>query len=68
VIALAHALGLTVTAEGVERGEQVVVLRSLGCDTAQGIYFSRTLAAPAVDELLRPAEVTEMHPRRDTAS
>jgi EAL domain-containing protein (putative c-di-GMP-specific phosphodiesterase class I) len=36
-----------VTAEGVERPEQVERLRSLGCDSAQGHYFS--LAVPEED-------------------
>src|SRR5205085_7420245 len=40
VIALGHALGMHVTAEGVERAEQVERLRALGCDSAQGHYFS----------------------------
>jgi diguanylate cyclase (GGDEF)-like protein/PAS domain S-box-containing protein len=40
VIALGHALGMHVTAEGVERAEQVERLRALGCDSAQGCYFS----------------------------
>ena len=40
VIALGHALDMHVTAEGVERAEQVERLRSLGCDSAQGHYFS----------------------------
>ncbi|MBV8559704.1 MAG: EAL domain-containing protein, partial [Acidimicrobiia bacterium] len=40
VIALGHALGMHVTAEGVERAEQVARLRALGCDSAQGYYFS----------------------------
>jgi EAL domain-containing protein (putative c-di-GMP-specific phosphodiesterase class I) len=37
-----------VTAEGVERAEQVERLRALGCDSAQGHYFS--VPVP-VDEL-----------------
>jgi diguanylate cyclase (GGDEF)-like protein/PAS domain S-box-containing protein len=40
VIALGHALGMHVTAEGVERPEQVERLRVLGCDSAQGHYYS----------------------------
>ena len=40
VIELAHALSLTVVAEGIERPEQLEALRSLGCDLAQGYLFS----------------------------
>jgi diguanylate cyclase (GGDEF)-like protein/PAS domain S-box-containing protein len=40
VIALGHALDMHVTAEGVERAEQVERLRALGCDSARGYYFS----------------------------
>jgi diguanylate cyclase (GGDEF)-like protein/PAS domain S-box-containing protein len=41
VIELAHALSLTVVAEGIERPEQLEELRSLGCDLAQGYLFAR---------------------------
>jgi diguanylate cyclase (GGDEF)-like protein/PAS domain S-box-containing protein len=44
-IQLAHSLGLAVVAEGVESQAQLAFLRELGCDTVQGYYISRPLAA-----------------------
>ncbi len=43
VVNLAHTLGLTATAEGVENERQLAILRELGCDHVQGYLF----AAPA---------------------
>jgi len=43
IIDLAHGLGLTVTAEGVETAEQLKLLRELGCDVAQGYFVARPL-------------------------
>ncbi|MCG8368391.1 MAG: EAL domain-containing protein [Pseudanabaenales cyanobacterium] len=40
IIALAHNLGMEVIAEGVEKAEQVNILRSLNCDYAQGNFYS----------------------------
>ena len=47
IISLAHILDLTVLAEGVERAEQLSILRSLGCDAAQGFLLSRPMAPDA---------------------
>jgi EAL domain-containing protein (putative c-di-GMP-specific phosphodiesterase class I) len=47
---LAHDLGLSVTAEGVETVEQARTLRQLPIDRAQGYYFSRPL--PGADAML----------------
>jgi diguanylate cyclase len=44
VMALARELGLTVIAEGVENEQQLSVLRSLGCQFAQGHLFSAAVA------------------------
>jgi EAL domain-containing protein (putative c-di-GMP-specific phosphodiesterase class I) len=47
-IALAHALDLQATAEGVESPEQAERLRMLGCDRAQGFHFARPQPAESV--------------------
>jgi diguanylate cyclase (GGDEF)-like protein len=52
IVSLGHALGLTVTAEGVEQIEQVAFLRALGCDEMQGFFFAPPLTAEAIDERL----------------
>jgi len=49
---IAHAMGLNVVAEGVEDVMQLARLRELGCDLAQGYYFSRPLEAEAALRLL----------------
>jgi EAL domain-containing protein (putative c-di-GMP-specific phosphodiesterase class I) len=50
VISLAHALGLSATAEGVETPEQLAALRTLGCDLAQGHLFARPEPAAQAGE------------------
>jgi diguanylate cyclase (GGDEF)-like protein len=40
IVSLAHLLGLTVTAEGVETQAQLDILRELGCDAGQGTFFN----------------------------
>lgn len=47
---LAHAMGLVVTAEGVEDMETLELLRELGCDDIQGFLISRPLAGPKLLE------------------
>ncbi|MFH5880007.1 putative bifunctional diguanylate cyclase/phosphodiesterase [Arthrobacter sp. NA-172] len=39
-----NSMGVRVTAEGVERQEQLDILHDLGCDTAQGYLISRPMA------------------------
>lgn len=53
VITPAKAMGLTTTAEGVERDAQLAVLRQLGCDIAQGYLISRPLPAQELDQTLK---------------
>jgi EAL domain-containing protein (putative c-di-GMP-specific phosphodiesterase class I)/ActR/RegA family two-component response regulator len=52
VMGMAHAMGLSVVAEGVETSAQLDALRALGCDQAQGYYYARPQAAGRIDELL----------------
>ncbi len=52
VVELGHALGLSVTAEGVETPEQLGNLQTTGCDTAQGFLFSRPEHPDVVERLL----------------
>ena len=49
---LAHIMGMEVIAEGVESAEQAAVLRGMGCDYAQGYFFSRPLPAHEVERFL----------------
>ncbi len=52
IIKLGQTLGLQVLAEGIERGDQVVRLRELGCRLGQGYHFSPPLPADAVPEAI----------------
>ena len=52
MIELARGLGLTVVPEGVETLEQLQRLHEMGCDIAQGFYFSRPLPTEAMGALL----------------
>ncbi|PWN03322.1 PAS domain S-box protein [Nocardioides silvaticus] len=56
IIVMAHALGLTVVAEGVESPRQITYLRQRDCDEAQGYYFSPGVSA---DEVLRTVRRVE---------
>lgn len=42
-IALAHNLGMSVVAEGIETAQQLALLKSYGCDYGQGYFFARPL-------------------------
>lgn len=52
IIAMAHALGLTVLGEMTETEGQVVSLAEQGCEQVQGYYFSRPLPASQCEPLL----------------
>jgi diguanylate cyclase (GGDEF)-like protein/PAS domain S-box-containing protein len=52
LVTLAHALGVLAIAEGIESNGQLVSLRGLGCDLAQGFLFARPLPAGQVRNVL----------------
>lgn len=60
IITLAHALGKTVLAQGVERVEQADLLRGWGCEQAVGSYFSQPLTAPELEEIMSPSRPAEI--------
>jgi EAL domain-containing protein (putative c-di-GMP-specific phosphodiesterase class I) len=52
IIMLAHSLGLKVVAEGVETQTQLDLLKSLGCERAQGYLFSKPVDHETILKLL----------------
>ncbi len=57
VVQLAHALRMSVIAEGIETTEQHHTVTGLGCASGQGFYFAQPMAAGNVETLLRTAAV-----------
>jgi diguanylate cyclase (GGDEF)-like protein len=66
IIALGHSLHLTVVAEGIERAEQLRLLRKLGCDLGQGYFFGQPMEAGRLTALLLAGQrvVSEAEPVR----
>ena len=52
VTAMAHALGMTVVAEGIETSQQLVTLAALGCDEGQGFLLARPTTPDGVVALV----------------
>ena len=52
IVDLAHALGKTVVAEGLETASQYRGVAALGCEASQGFYFARPMPAEGIDDLL----------------
>jgi EAL domain-containing protein (putative c-di-GMP-specific phosphodiesterase class I) len=53
MIQLAHTLGLRTVVEGIEKPEQLISLRRMGCDIGQGHFFAYPLPADTVPGFLR---------------
>jgi EAL domain-containing protein (putative c-di-GMP-specific phosphodiesterase class I) len=57
IIEMAHTLGFTVVAEGVETDRQAAFLRQFGCEQAQGFLFARPMAAAEVTVLITSSKI-----------
>lgn len=57
-VSLAHDLGLSVVAEGIESDAALRVLRDYGCDRAQGYYISHPLPAAQIEQFLKTSIVS----------
>jgi EAL domain-containing protein (putative c-di-GMP-specific phosphodiesterase class I) len=60
ILVLAHNLGMDVVAEGVETEEQLTQLRALNCDFGQGYFFSKPLAAEAIERFLIDTQIYQL--------
>jgi diguanylate cyclase (GGDEF)-like protein/PAS domain S-box-containing protein len=60
VVRLAHELGLSVVAEGVETRAQATLLSAMGCDIAQGFHYAPPLSARAAALYQRAASSTDV--------
>ena len=62
VVDLAHVLGVTTVAEGVEDAETADRLREFGCEVAQGYYYSPPISAAAMMNLLASGQAKRPSP------
>ncbi|MFC0251271.1 bifunctional diguanylate cyclase/phosphodiesterase [Massilia consociata] len=53
IVSMAHALGMSVVAEGVETEEQLAILRGLDCNEVQGYYIARPVPAGEMLEMMQ---------------
>jgi diguanylate cyclase (GGDEF)-like protein len=57
IVTMAHAVGISVTAEGVETREQQEILTKIGCNNLQGYLLSRPASAAGLAKQLTPGEL-----------
>jgi EAL domain-containing protein (putative c-di-GMP-specific phosphodiesterase class I) len=61
IIAMAHGLNIPVVAQGVETEAQYDFARTAECDTVQGYYFSRPIAAAQLEDALSSMKMHASH-------
>jgi diguanylate cyclase (GGDEF)-like protein/PAS domain S-box-containing protein len=57
IVTLGSDLGLTVVAEGIERQEQLDLLREMGCPRGQGFLVAKPMSPALIDSTIRPVVV-----------
>ncbi len=67
-IDLAHNLGLTVTAEGVETAQGFAILRAMQCDEAQGYFMAKPMPGSDFARWFRDWEAPQTRLRTDFAT
>jgi len=69
IVQVGHDLGIEIVAEGIERPEQLELLRAMGCGLGQGFLLARPMAASGIEALLaqQDAERDERAERYDRA-
>ena len=51
IVHVGHDLGIEIVAEGIERPEQLELLRAMGCGLGQGYLVARPMTAPGIESL-----------------
>jgi EAL domain-containing protein (putative c-di-GMP-specific phosphodiesterase class I) len=59
ILRLGQTLRLETVAEGIERPQEMLILRRQGCTTGQGFHFSPPVAADALADLLQDTPVDQ---------
>ncbi|HEV2705448.1 MAG TPA: EAL domain-containing protein [Pyrinomonadaceae bacterium] len=65
IVTLAHSLSLEAISEGIEEEEQLVELRSLGCEYGQGHLFAKPLDSAQAEALIKGSPGASFVPRRE---
>jgi diguanylate cyclase (GGDEF)-like protein len=60
IVSMAHALGMSVVAEGVETAEQLAILRGLDCNEVQGYFIARPMPAHEMAVLMAQRYLLEV--------
>lgn len=57
IIDMGHSMGLEILSEGIENQQQMLLLKSYGCDLGQGYYLSKPLPASDLEDYLKEKTV-----------